>query len=177
MIAAKLDERLKTQRIWQDLRAEHGFASAYDSVKQFVRRLGARTPLPFRRMECGPGEEVQIDFGVGALVIPADGTLGSARVSRPRGLGAVGCATGLANQRDRRDSWKQANRSKGNCKSVGRSTTITNCNCRSADLAAEAGALKQGSNQDARELDSLREESRGRIGGEADNASCDRLVE
>ena len=73
VILAKLNERLTAQRIWQDLRAEYGFAGSYDSVKRFVRRLGARTPLPFRRMECGPGEEAQVDFGAGAPVITSDG--------------------------------------------------------------------------------------------------------
>jgi hypothetical protein len=38
-----------------------------------VRRLGARTPLPFRRMEYAPGEEAQVDFGTGAPVINPDG--------------------------------------------------------------------------------------------------------
>ncbi len=73
VILAKLDERLTAQRIWQDLRGEHGFAGSYDSVKRFVRKLGARTPLPFRRLECGPGEEAQVDFGAGAPVITPDG--------------------------------------------------------------------------------------------------------
>jgi transposase len=73
LIWAKLDERLSAQRIWQDLVSEHGFAGSYDSVKRFVRTLGAATPLPFRRMECGPGEEAQIDFGTGAPVVGADG--------------------------------------------------------------------------------------------------------
>jgi len=73
VILAKLDERLTAQRIWQDLVAEHGFPGGYDSVKRFVRRLGQRRPLPFRRMECGPGEEAQVDFGAGAPVITADG--------------------------------------------------------------------------------------------------------
>jgi transposase len=72
-ILAKLDQRLSAQRIWQDLVAEHGFAGSYDSVKRFVRRLGAATPLPFRRMECAPGMEAQVDFGTGAPVIGADG--------------------------------------------------------------------------------------------------------
>ena len=66
LIQAKLDQGLSAQRIWQDLVAEHGFAGSYDSVKRFVRRLAARTPLPFRRMECAPGEEAQVDFGTGA---------------------------------------------------------------------------------------------------------------
>jgi hypothetical protein len=31
-------------------------------------------PLPFRRMEMSPGEEVQVDYGHGAWVIDPDGT-------------------------------------------------------------------------------------------------------
>lgn len=72
-ILAKLDQRLSAQRIWQDLVAEHGFAGSYDSVKRFVRKLGAATPLPFRRMECAAGMEAQVDFGTGAPVIGSDG--------------------------------------------------------------------------------------------------------
>ena len=67
-IEAALQQGLSAQRIWQDLRAEHGFAAGYDSVKRFVRRLKAATPLPFRRIECEPGAEAQIDFGKGAPV-------------------------------------------------------------------------------------------------------------
>jgi transposase len=73
LILAKLDEGLTAQRIWQDLVTEQGFAGGYDSVKRFVRRLGTARPLPFRRLECGPGEEAQVDFGTGAPVIGPDG--------------------------------------------------------------------------------------------------------
>jgi len=73
LILAKLDQRLSAQRIWQDLVTDNGFTGSYDSVKRFVRRLGATTPLPFRRMECAPGLEAQVDFGTGAPVITADG--------------------------------------------------------------------------------------------------------
>jgi transposase len=73
LILAKLDQRLSAQRIWQDLVTDHGFTGSYDSVKRFVRRLGTATPLPFRRLECAPGEEAQVDFGTGAPVIDADG--------------------------------------------------------------------------------------------------------
>jgi transposase len=73
LIQRGLDQQLTAQRIWQDLVAEHGFAGSYDSVKRFVRRLEQRTPLPFRRMECGPGEEAQVDFGTGAPVITPTG--------------------------------------------------------------------------------------------------------
>ena len=33
----------------------------------------ASRPLPFRRMECAPGEEAQVDFGSGAPIIAPDG--------------------------------------------------------------------------------------------------------
>ena len=45
----------------------------YHSVRRFVARLGVKTPVPFRRMECGPGEEVQVDFGQGAFIVDGDG--------------------------------------------------------------------------------------------------------
>jgi hypothetical protein len=64
---------LSYPRIWQDLQAEHGFAGGYDSIKRFARRLQATRPLPFRRMECAPGEEAQVDLGTGAPVIAPDG--------------------------------------------------------------------------------------------------------
>jgi hypothetical protein len=60
---------LSAQRIYQDLVAGHGFTGAYDAVKRFVRRLAAQTEPPFRRMECAPGHELQIDFGLGAWVV------------------------------------------------------------------------------------------------------------
>ncbi|MCZ7646209.1 MAG: hypothetical protein M5U26_13145 [Planctomycetota bacterium] len=37
-IKAKVEQGLSAQRIWQDLRDEHGFLGGYDSVKRFVRR-------------------------------------------------------------------------------------------------------------------------------------------
>jgi len=67
-IEQKLHQGLSAQRIWQDLVSEHGFEASYSSVKRFVRRLGSASPLPFRRMECAPGEEAQVDFGRGAPV-------------------------------------------------------------------------------------------------------------
>lgn len=68
-----LDRGLSFQRIWQDLKTEHAFTGSYDSVKRFARRLQSRSELPFRRMECGPGEQAQIDFGTGAPVVTPDG--------------------------------------------------------------------------------------------------------
>jgi transposase len=74
VIFAKLAQSLSAQRIYQDLVAEHGFGGSYYSVSRFVRKLGAKTPLPFRRMECAPGQEAQVDFGTGAPLVALDGT-------------------------------------------------------------------------------------------------------
>ena len=68
-----LDRGLSGQRIWQDLKTEHAFEGSYDSIKRFARRLKTHGPLPFRRMECAPGEQAQIDFGTGAPIVTPDG--------------------------------------------------------------------------------------------------------
>ena len=73
VIIESLGRGLSCQRIWQDLRTGHGFEGGYDSVKRFARRLNGTIPLPFRRMECRPGEEAQVDFGTGASVVKPDG--------------------------------------------------------------------------------------------------------
>ena len=73
VIVAKLEQGLTARRIFQDLVGEHGFTGSYYSVVRFVRRLGVRAELPFRRIECGPGEEAQVDFGTGAPVVMPDG--------------------------------------------------------------------------------------------------------
>jgi transposase len=73
VIVAGLEQGLTARRIWQDLKAEHGFVGNYQSVQRFVRHLKAASPLPFRRMECEPGEEAQVDFGKGAPIVTADG--------------------------------------------------------------------------------------------------------
>jgi transposase len=73
VIIEKLDQGLSATRIWQDLASERGFAGRYASVKRFVRQLGRARPLPFRRMECNPGEEAQVDFAAGAPVEQPNG--------------------------------------------------------------------------------------------------------
>jgi transposase len=73
VIKAKLDLGLTAKRIHQDLVGEYDFKAKYHSVRRFVQRLGAGCSLPFRRMECEPGEEAQIDFGTGAPIVGADG--------------------------------------------------------------------------------------------------------
>ena len=72
-ILTKLEAGLSAKRIHQDLVADHGFSGSYHSVKRFTRRLRKKTPLPFRRIETDAGQEAQVDFGTGALVVDADG--------------------------------------------------------------------------------------------------------
>ena len=65
IIQSKFDQGLSAQRIYQDLIAEHGFRGATTpSVALFA--ASTRPELPFRRLECEPGEEAQVDFGTGA---------------------------------------------------------------------------------------------------------------
>jgi transposase len=72
IILAKLQQGLKAQRIYQDLVTDHGFGGKYWSVRRFVAKVGEATPLAMRRMEWAPGDEAQVDFGVGAPVVDAD---------------------------------------------------------------------------------------------------------
>jgi transposase len=72
-IRDQIDLGLTAQRIYQDLVTEHGFAGSYYSVRRFVRQLEAKQELPFRRLECGPGEEVQVDFGKGGFIQDGEG--------------------------------------------------------------------------------------------------------
>jgi transposase len=60
-ILKKLDQGLTAQRVFQDLRDEHGFTGKYSSVRRFVRALGERRELAFRRMEGEPSYELQVD--------------------------------------------------------------------------------------------------------------------
>jgi transposase len=74
IIQSKCDQGLSAQRIYQDLVSEHSFQGSYYTVRRFVRRLEPARELPFRRLECEPGGEAQVDFGTGAPVFTPDGT-------------------------------------------------------------------------------------------------------
>ena len=73
VIQSKCDRGLSAQRIYQDLTTEHDFTGSYYSVRRFVHRLEPTRELPFRRLECEPGDEAQVDFGTGAPVVGPDG--------------------------------------------------------------------------------------------------------
>src|SRR5258707_3301294 len=73
LILAKVEVGLSAQRIYQDLVEENGFSDSYESVKRYVRKLRARRPERIYRLECQPGEEVQLDFGLGAPIDTGQG--------------------------------------------------------------------------------------------------------
>jgi|SRR5579863_1543692 len=72
-IVAGLERGLTAKRIWQDLKADHGFEGEYQPVQRFVRQLKGSTAPPFVRMESEAGAEAQVDFGKGAPIIGPDG--------------------------------------------------------------------------------------------------------
>jgi len=79
-IETQLRLRRNAMAIYQDLVDRHGFTAQYNSVKRFVRQLREREPEQFDRLEFLPGEEMQVDYGEGALTrVP-----GSERYRRPR---------------------------------------------------------------------------------------------
>lgn len=73
VIVPLFEKGLTAQRIFQDLRVEHAFTGAYESVKRFLAGLRAAAPLPVHRVEAQPGEEMQVDFGLGAPVVEGEG--------------------------------------------------------------------------------------------------------
>ena len=79
-----ITEQLRLRRnytaIYQDLVDQVGFAASYNSVKRFPGTVVAKEPEQFDRLEFAPGEEVQVDYGEGAMTrVP-----GSDRYRRPR---------------------------------------------------------------------------------------------
>jgi transposase len=63
-ITHALEAGLTAQRIYQDLVVEHGFTGSYESVKRYARHLRVVHPGRVYRVECLPGEEAQVDFGL-----------------------------------------------------------------------------------------------------------------
>lgn len=61
-IRAGLERGLTAQRIWQDLRDEHGYAHGYLTVQRYARGMKRRRPEVADVMEHPPGEEAQVDY-------------------------------------------------------------------------------------------------------------------
>lgn len=66
-IEAQLRLRRNAIAIYQDLVDNQGFAGAYNAVKRFAAKLRRREPEQFDRLSFVPGEEMQVDYGEGAL--------------------------------------------------------------------------------------------------------------
>lgn len=73
VIAPMLELGLSAQRIYQDLVTGHGFSGSYPSVSRYVGKLKARDPERVWRIECQPGEELQVDFGLGGPLVEPGG--------------------------------------------------------------------------------------------------------
>jgi transposase len=71
VIAAKLEQRLSVQRVWQDLVADYGYGHSYESVKRYVRGM-RKTGRVAGVCHSEPGEEGQIDFFRGAPTLQPD---------------------------------------------------------------------------------------------------------
>lgn len=75
VIVAKIEQGLTAKRIHQDLIAEHDFHEKYHSVRRYVRHLISAPVAPVRRMEVAPGQEIQVDYGLGARCTDHTGKL------------------------------------------------------------------------------------------------------
>jgi transposase len=72
--AAKYDEAIRqklelgqnARSIYQDLVVENDYPGSYDSIKRYVRKLKKKSPKLYARIETLPGQEAQVDFGLGA---------------------------------------------------------------------------------------------------------------
>ena len=73
LILGKLDQGLSVQRIYQDLKVEIGFEGSYSSVKRCAGKLRQSHPELIHRIEVQPGEEAQVDFGAGPMLVDSQG--------------------------------------------------------------------------------------------------------
>jgi transposase len=65
-----LSQGRNAMAIWQDLVDQYGFARSYQSVQRFVRKLrGTRTPEARVVITTPPGQEAQVDYGTGPMVL------------------------------------------------------------------------------------------------------------
>ena len=68
-IESGLSRGRNAMAIWQDLVSEYGFASSYQSVQRFVRKLrGTQAPEARVVIVTAPGQEAQVDYGTGPMV-------------------------------------------------------------------------------------------------------------
>jgi transposase len=69
IILTKLQNGQHAVSIYQDLVSGCQYAGGYDSIKRYVRKLKQKTPTVYARIETPPGDEAQVDFGLGAPTV------------------------------------------------------------------------------------------------------------
>ena len=71
LIEQGLSKGRNAKAIWQDLVDDHGFVGGYQSVKRFIHKLrGSASPQqPCAVIVTKPGEEAQVDYGEGPMVL------------------------------------------------------------------------------------------------------------
>jgi transposase len=70
LIEQALRRDRNAKAIWQDLVDDHGFAGSYQSVKRFINKLrGSPEKQPCAVIVTAPGEEAQVDYGEGPMVL------------------------------------------------------------------------------------------------------------
>jgi transposase len=69
-----IDQGLEMTAIFQRLREDHGYQGSYSSVRRYVHRLLPGEKEAYTRVQCEPGEEMQVDFGsLGPVFDPKSG--------------------------------------------------------------------------------------------------------
>jgi transposase len=70
LIEPALSRGRNAKAIWQDLVDDHGFPGGYQSVKRFINKLrGSPEKQPCAVIVTAPGEEAQVDYGEGPMVL------------------------------------------------------------------------------------------------------------
>jgi transposase len=76
-----LAQGVEMTAIWQRLREVYAYQGSYSAVRRLVQRLQPAELQAFVRVQCEPGEEMQVDFGsVSQLFDPVSGRLRPAYV-------------------------------------------------------------------------------------------------
>jgi transposase len=68
-IEAEVNKGRNGKAIYQDLVEHHGYDGAYNAVKRFVGKLRPDEPKISCRFETPAGQEIQVDYGEGALTL------------------------------------------------------------------------------------------------------------
>ena len=67
-VRAMRDQGMEVTVLHQRLSADYGFEGQYGAVYRYVRKIEQATPEVTIRVETGPGEEAQADFGYAGLM-------------------------------------------------------------------------------------------------------------